>query len=168
MNYPPTIIVRHRRENLKKCSLRGLEKRADFCFFTYPDCIQGKQSLPPLENYMALDLEGPPLSKADAHLGLVLLDATWRLAGKMNSQIVPLQKVIRRSIPQGFQTAYPRRQEDCLDPNAGLASIEALYIAYHILGRNCEGLLDAYHWRELFFTKNGPILLRISQENSII
>jgi pre-rRNA-processing protein TSR3 len=32
----PTIILRHKKENLKKCSLRGLEPREDLRFFTYP------------------------------------------------------------------------------------------------------------------------------------
>jgi len=154
MNYPPTIIIRHSRENLKKCSLRGLEKRADFQFYTYPDCAMGKELLPDLSDYIALDLEGPPLSSADSGSGLILLDATWRLAEKMNRLILPLQKVKRRRIPAGFVTAYPRRQEDCPDPTVGLASIEALYIAYQLLGRECQGLLDTYHWRELFLEKN--------------
>ena len=32
----PTIILRHRKENLKKCSLRGLETHKDLKFYTYP------------------------------------------------------------------------------------------------------------------------------------
>ena len=44
-NLPPTIIFRHRKENLKKCSLRFIEKRADCIFYSYP-CAH----LPVLEN----------------------------------------------------------------------------------------------------------------------
>jgi pre-rRNA-processing protein TSR3 len=35
-----------------------------------------------------------------------------------------------------------------------LASIEAIYIAYWILGRDVTGLLDNYHWKDLFLQKN--------------
>ncbi|MBS0620078.1 MAG: DTW domain-containing protein [Verrucomicrobia bacterium] len=145
--FPPTLILRHRRENLKKCSLRGLEGRKDCHFFTYP-----KQPLPPLEGYFALSLDAPLLTEADAHLGILLIDGTWRHAQVMERQIPDFEKVPKRSLPAHFQTAYPRRQEDCKDPSRGLASVEALYLSYRILGRGTEGLLDHYHWKEAFLT----------------
>jgi len=148
--FPPTYIIRHRRENLKKCSLRGLEPRADFRFFTYPTSF-----LPDLSSYILLAIDGPPLSDADAHKGILLLDATWRYAAKMQQFVDNQAKVEKRSIPRGFRTAYPRRQDDCPDPEEGLASIEALYIAFSILGRNTTGLLDNYHWKDEFLLKIG-------------
>lgn len=141
--FPPTIILRHRRENLKKCSLSGLEAREDMCFFTYP-----KESLPDVTGYVLLALGAPILSKADAGQGLLLIDATWRYAAQMR-RVVP-EGIIERSLPSHYRTAYPRRQEDCPDPSQGLASIEALYIAYSILGRRTEGLLDRYYWKDCF------------------
>ena len=33
--------------------------------------------------------------------------------------------------------------------------VEALFLAYHILGRPTEGLLDHYHWAEEFLKLNG-------------
>jgi pre-rRNA-processing protein TSR3 len=36
-----------------------------------------------------------------------------------------------------------------------LASVEALYAAYHILGRPTAGLLDHYRWAEAFLRLNG-------------
>jgi pre-rRNA-processing protein TSR3 len=149
-----TYIIRHDRENLKKCSLRGLETRQDVMFFTYPNCALGKEKLPSLGNCIVLDLDGPPLSAADSECGLVLLDGTWRLAQKMGQVMKELHPLEKRSIPPGFQTAYPRRQHDCPDPSQGLASIEALYIAFSLLGRSTEGLLDFYYWKELFLEKN--------------
>jgi len=148
--FPPTYIIRHRRENLKKCSLRGLEPRADFRFFTYPTSF-----LPDLSSYILLAIDGPPLSDADAHKGILLLDATWRYAAKMQQFVDNQAKVEKRSSPRGFRTAYPRRQDDCPDPEEGLASIEALYIAFSILGRNTTGLLDNYHWKDEFLLKIG-------------
>ena len=145
--YPPTIVLRHRKENLKKCSLRGLETREDFRFYTYPKSI-----LPPLDNYVVLVLDDAPvLSEADASLGLFIIDATWRYAEVMAKQIEPdLKTCLRRALPHHIRTAYPRRQYDCLNPERGLASIEAIYVAYQRLGRYLCGLLDLYHWSSEF------------------
>lgn len=159
---PPTCIIRHRRENLKKCSLRGLENKEGFLFFLYPHCALGKEILPDLSNYVMLDLEGPELSHSDAQKGLVLVDATWRLAEKMVLNIKELAFLPRRSLPKGVKTAYPRRQEDCSDPTAGLASIEALFVANLILQRNTKHLFDFYHWKEDFLEKNALILKNLS------
>ncbi len=149
--FPLTTILRHRKENLKKCSLRGLESRGDMQFFTYP-----KQSLPPLTSYILLDLNGPPLSIQDAPYGLLLIDGTWSHAQTMTENLPQAlsQSLILRSLPSHIKTAYPRRQTLCLDPDRGLASIEALFIAYHILGRNTEGLLDHYYWKDEFLSLN--------------
>lgn len=148
----PTLVLRHKKENLKKCSLRGLEMRQDFRFFAYP-C---HEPLPNLDPYILLTLDAPPLSPADAHHGLLLVDATWRYAEKM---LIFLSKeaphICKRSLPAHYRTAYPREQTDCPDPDAGLASIEALYLSYRILGWDTAGLLDNYYWRESFLQKNG-------------
>ncbi len=138
--YPPTIVLRHRKENLKKCSLSGLEGRSDFKFFTYPT-----QSLPPLTGYVRLSPEGPCLTPEDTECGLLLIDATWRYAEVMTRQVSTT--IPTRSLPY-IPTAYPRRQ----DQEGGLASIEALYLAYHLLGRDTDGLLDNYHWAEKFLS----------------
>ena len=55
----------------------------------------------------------------------------------------------------GWKTAYPRVAKRGTDPDNGLASIEALVIAYHVLGRPTAGLLDHYHWAEQFLAANG-------------
>ena len=115
--FPPTIVLRHQRENLKKCSLRGLELRSDFRFYSYPRCI-----LPELSGYTILTLDAPPLTKEDASQGLFILDSTWRYAGKMLKFVEDLCPFLnKRSIPSHFKTAYPRRQDDCSDPTRGLA-----------------------------------------------
>lgn len=141
----PTIILRHKKENLKKCSLTGLETRDDFLFITYP-----YEFLPPLNNYLLLMQDAPPLTEKDAHFGIFLVDATWRYAGVMVRMLPPLTA---RSLPS-FKTAYPRKQTDCPDPETGLASIEALYAAFKITGRNTDGLLDNYYWKEQFLQIN--------------
>ncbi|MBA3815312.1 MAG: hypothetical protein H0X29_02100 [Parachlamydiaceae bacterium] len=148
-SFPPTYVLRHRRENLKKCSLRGLESRPDFDFFSYPN-----SKLPDISNYIMLDFEGPVISPADSHLGLFILDATWRYAEKMVRFVDDQVVLERRSLPPEFRTAYPRRQEDCSLPERGLASIEAIYIAYWLMGRETARLLENYHWKTEFMENN--------------
>lgn len=147
--FPPTVVIRHRLENLKKCSLRGLETRADFIFLTYP-----YQELPDLTGYVILTLDAPPLSAEDSNLGLLIVDATWRYAAKMMKPLIGQTQYLYRSLPDHYRTAYPRRQEDCPDPTRGLASIEAIYLSYQILGRDTRGLLDNYYWKEPFLELN--------------
>ena len=151
--FPPTLILRHRKENIKKCTLKGLEKRADFLFFTYP-----KDRLPDLCNYLLLTLDAPVLTSADKEKGIFLIDGTWRYAQTMFKQLPKPHLFTMRSLPSHWQTAYPRRQEDCADPARGLASIEAIFIAYTILGRNADHLLDNYYWKEMFLSKNARSL----------
>lgn len=152
-SFPPTIILRHQRENLKKCSLRGFESRTDFKFYTYP-----KSVLPDLSGYVLLTLDAPVLSLQDSACGLFILDSTWRYAEKMLKFVDQAekneQKIVRRSLPSHFRTAYPRRQDDCKDPARGLASIEAIYLSYYLLGRDVSGLLDSYYWADQFLTMN--------------
>ena len=143
-SFPATIILRHRKENLKKCSLRGLEDRLDLDFYTYP----WTKPQPDLSKSIVLILDAPPLTAADADMGLFLIDGTWRYAEKMFSSLKP--PFLVRSLPRGMKTAYPRKQTDCSDPTSGLATVEALYLAYSILGRDTAGLLDFYHWKEDF------------------
>lgn len=150
-DFLPTIILRHRKENLRKCSLTGLESQKEFSFFTYP-----KKIPPVLEGYCLLTLDAPPLSCDDAHFGLYLIDATWRYAAKMEKTVPP--DLPRRSLPSDWRTAYPRRQLDCVDHTRGLASIEALYIAFLITGRKYINLLDRYPFREEFLSINRHLL----------
>lgn len=149
-SFPQTVVIRHRRENLKKCSLRGLESRPGFHFLRFPLTEPFD-----LSNLLLLSFDGPVLTPKDSNRSLLVIDATWRYAERMVRQLDPNQKLERRSLPLDFQTAYPRRQDDCLDPERGLASIEAIYVAYRILGRDTTNLLDNYHWKDAFLQKNG-------------
>lgn len=149
-----TMILRHRKENLKKCTLHGLEKREDLHFLTYP-----RDPIPCIENTILLTLDAPPLTKEDHHFPLFLIDGTWKYAARMERSIPQRETWIKRSLPSDFRTAYPRKQTDCIDPSRGLASIEALYIAYHVLGYDKSGLLDHYYWKDAFLRINQSMLL---------
>ncbi len=143
----PTLIWRHKRENRKKCSLRGLETRKDFYFVSYPNPIPLN-----LKTYLVLDVQAPLLTEKDTNYSILLLDGTWRYTSLMKKNLP--SSIEKRSLPSHFVTAYPRKQEDCPDPKRGLASIEALFLAFWILGKNAEGLLDNYFWKDLFLERN--------------
>ena len=137
----PTTILRHRKENLKKCSLHGLESREDLHFLTYPI-----DPIPFLEKGIILDLNAPPLSKKDLGHQLFLIDGTWKYAAVMSRLLPHKEKWLYRSLPPEIRTAYPRKQTKCSNPERGLASVEALFIAHLILGYKTKGLLGHYYW----------------------
>jgi pre-rRNA-processing protein TSR3 len=143
---PQTLIVRHPAENPRKCSVLPLRGREDLRFLNYP-----VRNRPPLEGYIRLSAEGPPLSAADAERGVLLLDGSWRWAGAMERDF---GDVPPRSL-SGWKTAYPRVSKRGTDPDNGLASVEALFLAYHLLGRPTAGLLDHYRWAREFLLVNG-------------
>lgn len=147
--FRPTIIVIHPRERRKKCTVEPLRGRPGFVFWTFP-----KTGPEPLDGYVRLGLGGPELSRDDAGCGLLVLDGTWRLAAGMESRFsdVPV-----RSLPP-WDTAYPRTSKLFEDPTGGLATVEAIFAAYQILGRQTDGLLDAYYWRDEFLRKNAARL----------
>ena len=143
--FPPTVIVRHSHENPRKCSVLPLKGRADLVFLPYP-----VRERPPLDGYVRLAAEGEELTAADAGRGLLLLDGSWRWAGAMTRDF---RDVPPRSL-RGYATAYPRASKLGTDPDNGLASVEALFVAYHILGRPTAGLLDHYRWAAEFLARN--------------
>jgi pre-rRNA-processing protein TSR3 len=143
---PCTIIVRHPRERPQRCSVYPLKGRPGILFLDYPVAQR-----PDLTQYIRLAAEGPPLSEADADRGILLLDASWRRADSMVQAFLDVEP---RSL-SGWKTAYPRVSKLGTDPENGLASIEALYLAYHILRRDPTGLLDHYLWAEAFLQENG-------------
>ncbi len=144
---PVTAIIRHRRENLKKCSLKGLEGRPGLQFYSYPS-----DPLPNFDGYLVLKVGALPFTQEDRKKNLLLIDSTWRLAKIIDKQLPPSLEA--RSLPFHYRTAYPRKQTECPDPKTGLASVEALYLAHRLLGRAYSDLLDFYHWKNQFFALN--------------
>ena len=142
----PTIIVRDRHENSRKCSILPLKCRSDLRLLVYP--LQETLSL---DRYIRLAAEGEPLCPQDGQCGILLLDGSWRWVRVMERHF---QDVPARSL-HGFRSAYPRRSKLGTDPLNGMASVEALFLAHHLLGRPTEGLLDHYFWREEFLRLNG-------------
>ena len=144
MQVPPTIIVVHPRERCAKCTVHPLRKRKEFVFYKHPRIPSE------LPGYVRLGLGGPLLTRADAQSGLLVLDGTWRWVEPMErlTAAVPV-----RSLPP-LMTAYPRSSKVSDDPEGGLATIEAIYAAYRILGRDTTSLLDHYRWGPQFVEQN--------------
>lgn len=145
-DFPPTVIVVHPKERRSKCSVEPLRGQPGFQFYTFPESVTL-----PASRYIRLGLGGPELSANDSDSGLLVLDGTWKLAAKMEPEFpdIPL-----RTLPP-IRTAYPRTSKIQADPSDGLATIEAVYAAYRIMNRPCEGLLRDYHWRREFLEANG-------------
>src|SRR3984893_2555433 len=80
MGPPVTIIVRHPKENPRKCSVMPLKGRADVLFLGYPVA-----RMPELDGYVRLAAEGPELSAIDCDAGILLLDGSWRWADAMTA-----------------------------------------------------------------------------------
>ncbi len=141
----PTIIVVHPKEKRRKCTVQPLRGRSDLVFWTYP-----RRDRRSLDGYVRLGLGGPELSANDADRGLLILDGTWRLAERMEADFEALPV---RTLPV-WETAYPRVSKLFDDPLGGLATVEALFAAHCLLGRDVSSLLDEYHWRTEFLTLN--------------
>ena len=134
-------MIRHKKENFKKCSLTPLEHRDDISFFLSADLVYD------VTDQIVLTVDAPLLSEKDQGT-LVLLDATWRLLPQLKSCL--LGRPIYRSLPRDLVTAYPRRSSDGSDPSNGLASVEALFVARLIMGDRDESLLSQYYWKDEF------------------
>lgn len=103
-----------------------------------------------LTGYVRLGMGGPLLGPDDSESGLLVLDGTWRWVQPMERL---MEQVPIRSLPP-LTTAYPRSSKVSDDPAGGLATIEAIYAAYRILGRDTTSLLDHYHWGDAFVELN--------------
>jgi pre-rRNA-processing protein TSR3 len=145
---PPTVILVHPKERRAKCTVARLRGDPRFAFFKSP------RRPVDLSGYVRLGLDGPPLGPADAASGLLVLDGTWRWVEGMTRFVA---EVPVRSLPP-LRTAYPRVSKTFDDPTEGLATIEAVYAALVLLGRDVSGLLDGYPWATEFLAVNRPVL----------
>jgi pre-rRNA-processing protein TSR3 len=141
-----TIVIRHPNENLAKCSLTPLHGRPEIEFL-----VGGGDMRFDATGYVVLAVDSPVISTADAGHPLLLLDTTWVLLPKLINRLTGTP--IYRSLPDAVRTAYPRVSKMHKDPAAGLASVEALYLARKLLGDDDLSLLDGYYWKDAFLEK---------------
>ncbi|MEY4830635.1 MAG: hypothetical protein RLZZ562_2431 [Planctomycetota bacterium] len=139
----PTTVIRHPKEKIRKCSLRFLHERPEMTF------LRGNPGFVfDATGFTLLAVDAEPLSTKDNERPLLLLDSTWRWLPQLLACVSG--EPIHRSIPGNVRTAYPRISKVFEDPEAGLASIEALYLARKLLGDDDPSLLDGYHWKDQF------------------
>ncbi len=137
------IVIRHPKERKSKCSLAPLHNHRGITFHNAHKNFRFDAT-----GYILLTLNAPPLSALDAGHPFIILDSTWHLIPQLETCIEG--EPIRRSLPPKIKTAYPRISKIYEDPEGGLASIEALYVAMKIVGKDNLSLLDGYHWKEQF------------------
>jgi pre-rRNA-processing protein TSR3 len=144
------VLMDHR-ENPAKCTIHPLKGRKDFNVRYF----KGEGKIPAFESDLLLHVAGECLStwKPEAPKSIAVIDCNWKkVAGALTRVSLPLPKLVK--IPEGFVTAYPRRNKEGKDPEAGLATIEALFIAAAFLGVWDETLLENYHFSAQFLEKN--------------
>lgn len=135
-------VIRHPKERRSKCSLTPLEGRGDIAFHRAREGWGFD-----ITGFTVLALGAPELSVADAGRPLLLLDSTWRLLPHVEACLRGAGQ--RRTLPM-VATAYPRVSKLAEDPQGGLASVEALYLAKLLIGERDDSLLADYFWRERF------------------
>jgi pre-rRNA-processing protein TSR3 len=140
------LILRDPHEAAAKCTLTPLRGLAGVRFVEH----RGDLRLP-CAGRVLLHPDGDELSELDRGRDLLLLDCSWRRLPRLLRALEGAP--IPRRLPP-FVSAYPRRSKTFPDPAAGLASVEALYLATRILGAARPELLRGYRWREAFLGAN--------------
>ncbi|MFY7928821.1 MAG: hypothetical protein ACOVS5_08105 [Oligoflexus sp.] len=143
------IIVDHT-ETANKCTILPLSYRSDFRIARKPKAFRWTADL-------LLHPEGQSLAdfcRAPRPVrSLAAVDCVWR-------RLEPILRGIEGTpphfvkIPEEFVTAYPRVSRKDFDPEGGLATIEAIFIAAAFVGVWDPSLLREYFFAERFLTIN--------------
>ena len=148
----PDVVILDR-ESRRKCSIYPLKDRPDMQFYEADQLVYPNTPADFFHGYLFLHVDGPELTANDCHLPLLILDGSWRRALYLSQKLAFWDRLEKRSI-HGFTTAYPRKSKLYEMPQSGLASVEALYIARLIQGREDVSLLAHYYWRQQFLEIN--------------
>ncbi len=143
------IIVDHG-ETPNKCTILPLAYRSDFRIFRPkdPKTLQAEVLLHPEGRCLS---EWKQSSLASARLAAI--DCVWRRLDPILDALSE-QPPHRFKIPQGFVTAYPRVSKKDYDPEGGLATIEAIFIAAAFMGSWDLSLLREYFFADEFLRLN--------------
>ncbi len=138
-------------ENPRKCTIQPLKGRADFSFHYF----SGNKPIAPFTSECLLHIDGEDLTgipRGSLH-SLALIDCTWKkVPGVLQRLAKPLPRLVR--MPDGFVTAYARKNKQGLDPEGGLATVEALFIAAAFMGYWDPTLLSSYYFKNEFIDLN--------------
>lgn len=148
-------IVMDAGETANKCTIAPLSDRADFKIIR----VRGEGPIGPLQAPLLLHHEGQCLSELRARFAsvpaLASIDCVWRRLVPIQSRLVwAVGQPILARIPDGFKTVYPRVSAKNTDPDGGLATIEAIFVAAALLGKWDLTLLAKYYFGRAFIEKN--------------
>lgn len=147
-------------ETANKCTIAPLADRQDFRLLR----VKGESVLGPLSSNLLLHHEGVCLTELRKTLtkveGIASIDCVWRRLPLLLGRIAGQMPVFAR-IPEGFQTAYPRRSKQNNDPAGGFATIEAIFIAAALLGCWDPSLLSKYYFGIEFLNLNAQRFLEL-------
>lgn len=140
------VVVRHPRENTKKCSLSHLHGNPNFKSYTAFDGFSLDAT-----GYLMLEMNAPEVNLSDFGLPILLLDSTWALLPRLRAKISGDPQL--RSLPASIKTAYPRKSKLFEDLD-GLDSIEVLYSALKIMNIPDPEILRGYIFAKKFLEIN--------------
>jgi len=140
------LIYRDPRESRAKCSLTPLRGQPDVRFVDYHH-----ERRVEVGERILLHPDGQEFTDVDRGRDLLLIDCSWRRVGKLLRTVDGTLQ--HRRLP-ALKTAYPRKSKTFEDPDAGLASIEALYAAALLLGEPRPEWLEGYRWGQDFLRLN--------------
>lgn len=147
-------IVLDHGETANKCTVTPLRDRADFRFFS----VFGQGPIGPLSASVLLHPDGQCLSQLvwrEPPTTIASVDCVWRRLPKILPRLSWVgQKAVLAKIPEGFLTAYPRKGLPAADPDGGLATIEALFVAAALMGHWDITLLSRYYFGRAFVERN--------------
>ncbi len=159
-------VVLDRGETANKCTIMPLAGRAGFRIVGVVDEL----AIPGLRSDLLLHPEGECLTGLRAKLGKVeaiaAVDCVWRRLPVLLAGIEGGLPTLAR-IPDGFVTAYPRKSEDGSDPQAGLATIEAIFTAAALLGNWDTGLLSQYYFGAAYVALNAALFARLGVSEAL-
>ncbi len=156
------IIIDHD-ETPNKCTITPLADRKDFKLFP----VFGEGGIGPLSAPLLLHHEGECLTKVrssfDSVDAIACVDCVWRKLPRIIRKIRWTNETepIRVKIPEGFKTVYPRVGLPNSDPDGGLATIEAIFVASALLGHWDATLLSKYYFGRKFVEVNAQRFLEL-------
>ena len=140
-------------ETPNKCTIAPLAGRPDFSLFR----VKGDRKWGPLRSSILLHHKGECLTVIKKSLdevhGIASVDCVWRRLDKLLDRIEGPLPILAR-IPDNFVTAYPRKSEKNTDPESGLATIEAIFVASALFGHWEPSLLSQYYFGRKFIEMN--------------
>lgn len=147
-------------ETPNKCTILPLRHRKDF----HLTSVKGRRSFDPFRSEVLLHHEGQCLTELRKSLkmvqGIACIDCVWRRLDGLLKRVAPPLPLLAR-IPDGFVTAYPRKSAQSTDPDGGLATIEAIFVAAALLGHWDPSLLSEYHFGRKFVEMNQKLFVEL-------